>query len=94
MLLALHGGLVSKTQNTLHSCNSDHTERDTMALSELETHRAHIRHELDLGYRFKGQSVEVFETRPAYDNPKELIELPLALLRTQPGVFDAGCGNQ
>ena len=80
-----------------------------MALTELETHRAHktmerflvkrrppahLRHELDLGYRFKGQSVEVFETRPAYDNPKELIELPLAILRTQPGVLDAGCGNQ
>jgi hypothetical protein len=64
-----------------------------MALSELESARAkkilddfverrrpppHIRHELDLGYRVTGQSVELFEVRPAWDRPSEKIERPVA----------------
>jgi hypothetical protein len=72
-----------------------------MALTELETARArkilgefidrrrpppHIRHELDLGYRVKGQSVELFEVRAAWDRPGEKIERPIAkatFVRTQ-----------
>lgn len=60
-----------------------------MALSEFELkkiekvvgvfinkHRppAHIRSELDLGFRVNGQSVEIFEIRPAWNNPNENIE--------------------
>jgi hypothetical protein len=72
-----------------------------MALSELETARVnkilgefverrrpppHIRHELDLGYRVTGQSVELFEVRLAWDHPGEKFERPLAkasFVRTQ-----------
>ncbi len=39
---------------------------------------AHIRKELDLGYRLKGHSVEIFEVRPRWDNPKEIMESPVA----------------
>jgi hypothetical protein len=64
-----------------------------MALSEYERHRfekpvrkyiesrrspAHIRPELDLAYRFEGQSVEIFELRPAFQSPNETIETSIA----------------
>lgn len=72
-----------------------------MALTELEAARtkkavgefierrrppAHIRRELDIGYCITGQSVEIFEVRPAWDNPDEKIERPIAkatFVRTQ-----------
>jgi len=38
----------------------------------------HIRNEVDLGFRIKGQSVEIFEIRPAWQNPTEKIEEPVA----------------
>lgn len=38
----------------------------------------HIRPELDLGYRLKGQSVEVFEIRSLWDNPDKKIEESVA----------------
>ncbi len=37
-----------------------------------------IRNELDLGYRIQNQSVEIFEIRPKWNNPKEKIEPPVA----------------
>ena len=64
-----------------------------MALSEFEIKRyeksvkafidknrppAHIRKELDLGYKLENQSIEIFEIRPRWDNPKEIIETPVA----------------
>ncbi len=64
-----------------------------MALSEFEIKRyeklvkayieknrppPHIRKELDLSYRLKDQSVEIFEVRPRWDNPKEILEHPVA----------------
>ena len=39
---------------------------------------AHIRKELDIGFRQEGQSVEIFEIRPRWDNPKERIEYSVA----------------
>ena len=46
----------------------------------LETTRppAHIRNELDIGYRIENQSVELFEIRPAFRSPKEKIEQGIA----------------
>jgi Protein of unknown function (DUF3024) len=64
-----------------------------MALSEFETKRlqkaldafieklrlpAHVRPQLDFGYRISGQSVELFEIRPVWNNPKEKRERPFA----------------
>lgn len=64
-----------------------------MSLSEFEVKRiekivgeyienkrppVHIRNQLDLGYKIKDQSVEIFEIRPVWNNPKEKIELPVA----------------
>lgn len=64
-----------------------------MALSEFETKRfqkavsafierrrppPHIRPKLDLAFRLTNQSVEIFEIRPVWDNPKETIDHPVA----------------
>lgn len=64
-----------------------------MALSELEIKRcekvvgqyvenrrppAHIRNELDLAFRIKEQSVEIFEIRPLWREPGVKIESPVA----------------
>ena len=64
-----------------------------MALTELETKRIeklvdayvqkrrpppHIRPKLDIGFRVKGQSVEIFEIRPAWRSPGEFLEQPAA----------------
>lgn len=64
-----------------------------MALSEHERHRFEkpvrayidarrpppdIRPELDLAYRCEGQSIEIFEIRPAFQNPDETIEISIA----------------
>lgn len=64
-----------------------------MALSEIEGKRcekelaaflakrrppAHIREEIDLSYRIDGQSVEIFEIRPKYQEPTQKQESPIA----------------
>lgn len=37
-----------------------------------------IRHEVDLGYRIEGQSVELFTVRPAFRDPEKKIEAAFA----------------
>ena len=64
-----------------------------MALSEFEQKRcerivgayiqrrrpaAHIRPQLDFGFRITGQSVEIFEIRPRWDKPDEKLEHAVA----------------
>jgi len=42
----------------------------------VEKHRppAHIRSQVDLGFRIKDQSIEIFEIRPLWNNPDKIIE--------------------
>ena len=72
-----------------------------MAFSEIETKRYEkqvgefvekrrppedIRDELDIGFRIKGHSIEIFEIRPSFFNPKVTMESPVAkttYVRTQ-----------
>lgn len=64
-----------------------------MAISEFETKRieklvgdyverirpdVHIRKKLDISFRISGQSFEIFELRPRWDDPSETIESPVA----------------
>lgn len=64
-----------------------------MAISEFEIKRCeealkkfleakrppvHIRSQVDIGYRLKGQSVEIFEIRPGFRNPDEKTEIAVA----------------
>jgi hypothetical protein len=37
----------------------------------------HIRKDLDISFRFRGQSVELFEIRPAWQDPGKTIEQPI-----------------
>jgi len=39
---------------------------------------SHIREQLDLGFRIKDQSIELFEIRPRWDNPSEKMESAIA----------------
>ncbi len=46
----------------------------------------HIRPQLDFGFRLIGQSIELFEIRPQWDNPAVIREFPFAkatYVRTQ-----------
>jgi hypothetical protein len=54
----------------------------------LERRRPHpsIRNQLDLSFRIKNQSVEIFEVRPAFQAPEEKVQHPVAkatYVRTQ-----------
>jgi len=46
----------------------------------VQKHRppAHIRNKVDLSFRVKGQSVEIFEIRPKWDHPSVKIEESVA----------------
>lgn len=43
--------------------------------------REDIRDKLDLGYRIKGQSIEIFEIRPFWNDPRRTIEESVAKTR-------------
>jgi hypothetical protein len=61
-------------------------ERDLTNFMERHRPPPHIRPQLDLGYRISGHSVELFEVRPDWQNPKEKMEYPIArttFVRTQ-----------
>ena len=46
----------------------------------IEKHRppVNLRNEVDLSFRIKGQSVEIFEIRPLWNNPEEKIDEAVA----------------
>jgi len=61
-------------------------ERDLAKFMEHRRPPPHIRPELDFGYRIAGHSVEIFEIRPDWQNPKQKMEHPVAkatYVRTQ-----------
>lgn len=55
-----------------------HCERDLEKFMERHRPPPHIRPELDFGYRISGHSVEIFEIRLDWRNPKESMEHPVA----------------
>ena len=79
-----------------------------MAFSEMETKRyeklvrtfvekrrppEHIREQVDIGFRIKSHSVEIFEIRPVFLDPEVKMESPVAkatYVRTQ-GVWKVYC---
>ena len=46
----------------------------------VEQHRPplHLRTQLDLSFRISGQSIEIFEIRPRWNSPKQMIEEAVA----------------
>ena len=53
-------------------------ERDIAKFMERRRPPPHIRPKLDIGHRISGNSVEIFEIRPVWDNPKEKMEHSIA----------------
>jgi len=56
-------------------------KRFEMMMGEfIKKHRPppQIRNEVDLSFRLKGQSIEIFEIRPLWDNPNKIIEEQIA----------------
>ncbi|MEH6515382.1 MAG: DUF3024 domain-containing protein [Halioglobus sp.] len=53
---------------------------EKLASEYIDTHRppAHIRAQLDIGFRVTDQSLEFFDIRPRWDNPSEILEHPFA----------------
>ena len=53
---------------------------ETAVDAYIQKHRPppHIRPQLDIGYRVSGQSVEIFEIRPRWNEPSEKMEHPVA----------------
>ncbi|MFZ5561643.1 MAG: DUF3024 domain-containing protein [Pseudomonadota bacterium] len=53
---------------------------DTVVGAFIDKHRppAHIRKDLDLGYRISGQSVEIFEIRPVWRGNGEYHDIAVA----------------
>ncbi len=53
---------------------------EKLASAYIEAHRPpmHIRSQLDIGFRVTDQSLELFELRPQWDNPSEIMELSFA----------------
>ena len=61
-------------------------ERDIAKFMERRRPPPYIRPELDFSYRISGHSVEIFEIRPEWQNPKQKMEHPVAkatFVRTQ-----------
>lgn len=53
-------------------------EKDLGPFMEKRRPPPHIRPELDLRYRISGQSLEIYEVRPDWQNPKAIMENPIA----------------
>ena len=53
-------------------------EKALSAFLEQKRPPVHIRKELDFGYRMSGQSVELFEIRPKWNDSSIVQELPFA----------------
>ena len=56
-------------------------ENTVAAFVEKRRPPVHLRDKVDLGFRFDGRSVELFEIRPRWDKPAEKIEEAVAKAR-------------
>ena len=53
-------------------------ERELEKFLEKNRPPAHVRAQVDLGYRITGQSVEIFEVRPGFRDPSKKTEISIA----------------
>ena len=53
-------------------------ERELKKFLEAKRPPAHIRNQLDFGYRIENQSVELIEIRPEWRDPENKIKVPFA----------------
>ena len=62
----------------LNDIERKRVERTVDAYIQKHRPAPHIRPELDMGFRIKGQSVEIFEIRPRWKEPGVKMEHPVA----------------
>lgn len=55
----------------ISECETKRVEKAMEAYLERTRPPVHIRNELDIGYRIDNHSVELFEIRPAFQNPNK-----------------------
>lgn len=65
----------------LNDIDRKRIENKVAAFVEARRPPAHLRSEVDLGFRFDGRSVELFEIRARWDKPAEKIEESVAKAR-------------
>lgn len=65
--------------------NSEHLQRILEAYLEQLRPAGHIRPQLDIGGKIAGNSVEIFEIRPQWDNPSRIYRYPIAKATWQNG---------
>lgn len=53
-------------------------KREVSAYIESKRPPAHIRNQFDFGFHIEGQSVEIFELSPRWDDPQEIMQHPVA----------------
>jgi hypothetical protein len=53
-------------------------EKEIDAFMDLRRPPSHIRSQVDIGYRISGQSIELFEIRPLWNEPNQKMEEPFA----------------
>lgn len=53
-------------------------QKEVEAFLEKRRPPPHIRNDLDLGYLIDGQSIELYEVRPDWQNPTQKMETPIA----------------
>lgn len=58
----------------------EHKHHEKLVGQFIEQRRPapHIRKELDLDFRIDGQSIQIFEIRPVWNNPSKKLESPAA----------------
>ena len=53
-------------------------KKEVAAYVESKCPPAHLWKQIDIGFRITGQSVEIFEVRPLWNDPQEIIHSPVA----------------
>lgn len=62
----------------LSDLQREHIEQAVSGFMNRQRPPEHIRPQLDFGYRIEGQSLELFEIRPRWDDPSKMMEEAIA----------------
>ena len=72
---------VRRTDMAFNDLEKNRVEKEVAAFVEKRRPPRHMRDEVDLGFRFDGTTVELFEVRARWDTPNEKIEERVAKAR-------------
>ena len=66
--------LVQRRWDLMNYIERKRIEKTVAAFVAKRRPPVHLRDQVDLGFRFDGRSVEIFEIRPRWDDPTERVE--------------------